>query len=395
MNKQYRLISILILCLLFGILFNRFGHRNDNPAVENNHDYNGEPTNAMEGVTPEYEEAFNVIKENFLFFNPKSPTNIADSSSLLNYLHQFDKSSEYLIKSEYEAFKHAQNKMYVGIGMEIEKNDAGDVICFPFPGSPAYNSGIELGDVLKSVNGKNISNLTIFGVAYKLLGKLGSIVSVGVKKTKTDKSMTFAIKRQWVNYDSIALLNAGGVPIIKIHSFQISTKRELKFALIRLEDQPVIIIDLRDNPGGDFYQAVDSAMLFLPSDTLIVSVKKRGETKEYKSTTPAFNKKSKILIWQNEKTASAAEIFTAALTANNRAKSIGKQSYGKGTTQDIFELSDGSALFLTIGYLLTPTQLKYHKIGLNPTYEIKEAESSMEVYLDRTKEVINQKYSDS
>ncbi|MCG8550416.1 MAG: S41 family peptidase, partial [Desulfobacterales bacterium] len=198
------------------------------------------------------------------------------------------------------------------------------------------------------------------------------------------------IIRRPVKYESVTRSNYDGIPVIKIHAFLTSTRRDLKFALMELNTPSVFIIDLRDNPGGDLYQALDSAMLFLEKGALITSIKDNKGVREFKSTTSPYNKTSRIVLWQNEKTASSAEIFIAALVANDRALSIGKMSYGKGTTQTIFELSDGSALILTVGWLLTPHKRKYNNIGLEPSCEILSDDPSEAVFFEQTLMVLNQ-----
>lgn len=372
MSRHCRLISFFFISLLMATF-----------ACDKS-DRDTEKTQAQTRLlSQDFKEAFDIVRDNFLFFDPNAPMDIKDAISMRRYLHYFDQSSEYLIKDEYEAFKRAQKKVYIGVGMEIEKNDAGEIICFPFQNSPASNAGIETGDILKSVGGQKISQSTIFYVAGKLAGKDGTTVNIGILKKKGLEKM-LEIERASVNYSTVTQSDFHGVSIINISSFSSSTRRELKFIIIDLDSPPALVIDLRDNAGGDFYQAIDSAMLFLDEGNIVSSIEKNGKVKQYKSTTSPLIKKTKIIIWQNENTASAAEIFTAALVENNKAVSIGMKSYGKGTSQEIFELSDGSALFLTIGYILTPLQKRYHNIGLYPTYEIKKESITTEDFSNIT-----------
>jgi carboxyl-terminal processing protease len=91
---------------------------------------------------------------------------------------------------------------------------------------------------------------------------------------------------------------------------------------------------------------------------------------KYESGNGFVNSGSQLFLWQDEGTASAAEVFIAALTNNHRAVSIGKKSFGKGTKQEIFEMSDGSALFITTGFLQTPDGLYFDGKGLHPDYTI-------------------------
>ncbi len=112
-------------------------------------------------------------------------------------------------------------------------------------------------------------------------------------------------------------------------------------------------------------------MLLLDKGIHIVKIKKKYETKVYKSTGNKVEFSSPVYIFQDRHTASAAEVFSAALTQNKKAVSIGEKTYGKGVVQDIFQLSDGSAIFLTTGYLIPPNGFKYNEKGLSPDYRAK------------------------
>jgi carboxyl-terminal processing protease len=131
-----------------------------------------------------------------------------------------------------------------------------------------------------------------------------------------------------------------------------------------------LILDLRGNAGGDFFAAIDAAMLFVPKGATIVSVRSRSGFRSYANTMASAKAPlGRVFVWQNEGTASAAEVFLAALTENGGAVSVGRRSFGKGTRQDIIELHDGSALIMTTGILLTPQGVEYDGRGLPPKLE--------------------------
>jgi carboxyl-terminal processing protease len=152
-----------------------------------------------------------------------------------------------------------------------------------------------------------------------------------------------------------------------------------------------IIIDLRGNGGGDLHAAIDSAMLFLKEGKKIVSVETRIGTMDYESKAAAVDLTTPIYLWQDEGTASAAEVFIAALTDNDRAVSIGKWTAGKGTKEEIIELSDGSALILATGILQTPRGSRYQGKGLKPTYELKDDPVDTMHYLMKVGELTGSK----
>jgi len=338
-----------------------------------------------------YLEAVTQINENYLFITSDIGRKQIIQDTIKSYLKDSDTFSDYLSAEEYSKFKKSQQDNYVGIGMEIEKNSSGAIVCFPYPNTPAEKAGIKVGDILETIDGKSLQKRSLFTIASMARGKKGTrIILTILQKNGTRKKITVTRSPVKVEYVSKSLLSS--MPVIKILAFTRNTQRELKDILTGLEKDKPIIIDLRGNPGGDLYAAIDSAMLFLQKGTPVLSVKTRKQDKQiYKSLNNALNSTSPIYLWQDQRTASAAEVFIAALTQNRRAISIGKKTFGKGTKQDIIELSDGSALVLTTGYLQTPDGTIYHKQGLQPMYIIDQKISETHHYLTEVKAIEEQK----
>lgn len=344
-------------------------------------------TNLSETIPKDLQEAFNQFENKALFYDPTLPVRIADSVTFNQYLKQMDAAAEYLEPSEYKTFVASQKDNYRGVGMEIEKNQAGQIICFPYSDSPAAAGGVENGDILDAVEDRKVKDLSLYKVAQLLREKEAGEVWISVVK-KDGRRKELVIKRQHIAKSSVAVTTVSGLHIIRIHAFSRATKRELKLALEAIKQGSVIVLDVRDNPGGDFYKAIDSAMLLLEKEKQIVSVQSRHARKAYTSTTPALHPASLIYVWQNQNTASAAEVFSAALTGNQRAESIGKTSYGKGIVQDIVELSNGAAIIFTSGYLLAPDTEVYHRQGIAPTYRLAGEQLTVDDYIGKTKDLM-------
>ena len=334
-----------------------------------------------------FQEAFGIFKKKALFYDQNIPVNFNDPKSFNAYLKKMDSASEYLEPFEYTVFVTSQRDYFIGIGMEIEKNDAGKVVCFPASNSPAYSGGVESGDILETIENQNVAGLSIYKVASLIKGKEGSNVKITIVKKNGDRK-ELVLDKKYLATSSVSVKSEIDFDIIRIYSFNSGTKRDLENALNKVKKSSVIIFDLRNNPGGDLYKAIDSAMLFLENNMKIVTIKGIDTAKSYVSTTPAFNSTTLIYIWQNQNTASAAEVFTAALIANKRAESIGKVSYGKGTTQDIVELNDGAAIIFTSGFLLTPDDVAFHRQGVEPTYVLEGQNLTDQTYLEKTRSLI-------
>lgn len=339
-------------------------------------------------VPPAFKDAINKFEEFGLFYDKDIPKQFNDAKTLNSYLQSMDPNAEYFEPASYSAFVSSHKDNYVGIGMEIEKNESGKIVCYPYPDSPAYIGGIESGDMLVSVDGQDVTELPIYVIASKIMGVKNTLVGISIVKKNGGGSKYLELKRKYIATSSVTVERRSNFSIIKINSFSSGTKRDLKLALSKIKNAFPIIFDLRDNPGGNLYKAIDSAMLCLGNGIRIVTIRSRRGTKTYESTTSAFNSESLIYIWQNELTASAAEVFIAALTENKRAESIGEKSYGKGLIQDVFELNDGSAIVFTTGYLLTPKGNMYHRKGLKPTYKLKGDRLSTNQYVQKTTELL-------
>ena len=148
------------------------------------------------------------------------------------------------------------------------------------------------------------------------------------------------------------------------------TPQELQSILRQWPKNIPIVIDLRGNGGGDLFAAINSADLLLPKDTLISSIETTSKHIEYRASSPNLIEGQSIFVLQDKFTASAAEVFIAALTQNYRVQSIGERSFGKGVAQKFIPLSNGDTLLLTYGKIITPNGKSYHKTGLLPTSDL-------------------------
>ena len=330
-----------------------------------------------------YTEALQLIKQNSLIPPPlqSSSTKIP----LKNLLRGIDRFSDYLTPEEYAAFLQSQKSIYIGIGMQVEKKTTGKIICIPYPGYPADLAGIKFGDILVAVNGEKTENKSVYSIASMTKGSVGTRLVMSIQDSK-GREKTIALIRRQIQVKSVSFLKLDNVCLITIARFTPGTTRDLKVILDEIAAGCPVIIDLRGNPGGDLNSAIDCAMLFLDKGQEIVEVRRRYGTKKYHSTTPASALCYPVTLFQGKKTASAAEVFSAALTQNQKAVSIGENTYGKGVVQDIFQLSDGSALFLTTGYLIPPSGIKYHGKGCAPDYPV--SGSQLEQFVQGVKSLV-------
>lgn len=335
-----------------------------------------------------YSEAIRLIQQHAIFIGPKTARQEIAGRSIKAYLREKDPFSDYLTAEEYANFKRTQKGNYVGVGADIERGPGGTVLGFPIPGSPAQRAGMVAGDRLERINGRSVQGLSLFTVAAMTRGREGTRLSLTVRSGNgPERKLTVARSR--LKGESVSLHPDADFTVIRISTFTPKTPVELERAIKKASGAKPLVLDLRSNRGGDLVGAVDSARIFLKKGSRVSSIRMRSGLKSHNASADGTDIRSRIYLWQDEATASAAELFMAALTDNRRAVSIGKRSYGKGSRQDVIAMSDGSALVLTTGYLQSPAGLTFNGKGLEPGYPLPGKPTTAE-YSAQTKRLIQQ-----
>jgi carboxyl-terminal processing protease len=336
----------------------------------------------------QYVEALTHIRQSAVFLKPTESVQELTALTLKAYLGQEDPYSDFLTSEEYARFKDAGSQVHAGIGLDIEKQRNGDVFCYPIPNGPAARAGVQAGERLLALNGIFVKDKSIPAIVALAMGRTGTGITLELEDHSGARRQV-TVTRSLISFPAVSEYTHHSLQIAKLASFTPSTRKDLDYMLSGWSETSPVIIDLRGCGGGDFYAAVDTAMLFLKPDEPIVSVKTRSGTQSYSSTTGPISRMGKVFLWQDGLTASAAEIFIAALVENGRATSIGRPTAGKGTRQDIIELTNGSALVLTTGYLVTPRGVQFDGQGLAPTYLIQQQPVNTDDFFDRTIMLIN------
>ena len=337
-----------------------------------------------------YLETIIHIKNHNVYVLPEKTRPEILKETIQSYLEKIDRYAAYLSAEDYQRWKKSQADNFVGIGMNIEKNKLGQVVCMPYPNSPAEQAGIRSGNYLTNIDGEPIQGKSILTIGSMARGNKNTKVNLTIV-TSDGEEKQFTVKRSDVQFETVNQSQIDDIPVIKINAFTHATNTKLKSVLDQLNKNKPIILDLRGNAGGDLFAAIDSVMFFLEPHKKIVSINTRQGIEQFESDKEAINLTSPLFIWQDQGTASAAEVFIAALTDNKRAISIGKKSFGKGTKQEIFELNNGAALFITTGYLQTPNGIKFDGKGLKPDYFIKSSRAQTQDYFIQVKNLLEQK----
>ncbi|OON26710.1 peptidase S41 [Acinetobacter pittii] len=250
-------------------------------------------------------------------------------------------------------------------------------------GSDSYKLGLRNGQTILKIDNQDLKNLNQDQVLGLLYGSIGSTLQVQAEELNGNINL---VRNKKIETDIEPVMLHNQVLVLKIRVFQQDTANEIK-RLIEENSSPrlkAVLIDLRNNPGGLLSAAVESADLFL-NNGIIVSTKSRSEGNQQFQALPGNefqNIKLGILI--NHRSASAAEVFTAAMKEHQRAWVMGEKSYGKGVVQKLFPLPSGAALQMTVSHYYTPNGNMIEGQGIQPnqTYPLP-AEMKEDVYLER------------
>ncbi len=265
---------------------------------------------------------------------------------------------------------------FVGLGVELKSEAASLLIVHVIPGSPAEEAGIREGDRIVAVNGRSTSEMSADEAATLLQGEEGSYAQVGVQSPGGEQRQ-LRVRRERVEVPSIedvGIVDAkSGVGYLRLTTFQRTTATDMDGALTRLHGQGMrsLIIDVRGNPGGLLTAAVEVADKFL-NNGIIVSTRGRGpgEDFQYAAHQPGTWGIPLIVLIDGD-SASASEIFAAAIRDYRRGTVLGKRSYGKGSVQGIFPLSAaGAGIRLTTAKFYSPTGQAISKRGVEPNVEV-------------------------
>ncbi len=275
-----------------------------------------------------------------------------DSVGVTDCLHGFDPYASYTSARELAVMKSLAADHPAGVGMDIFEDRQKRVRCVPNPGSPAETAGIRYRDILEGVDGQSVRDMALSDIARIIRGTGGSSVVLAVHG-ESGLMRTVVVKRAAAHYPTVARTRISPA-VLRIFRFARQTPQDLASCLEKLPEDEGCVIDLRGNTGGNMEAGVACAKLFLPEGETVLSLKSRQSVQNLTATDKGKWAELPLSLVQDQFTASAAELFIAALTSAGRARSHGSRSAGKACVQNLFTLSDGSVLKLTTEKLLYP-----------------------------------------
>ncbi len=285
--------------------------------------------------------------------------NRAIARSIQRMLSRLDPHSSFYDPKTFGDLRAYQGGNYSGIGVRVAPADGKMMVLSTIPGSPAEESGIRPGDVILSVDGVSTRDRAGAEVASLLRGPRGTPVEVRIERIGVDRALGLQVRRKEIPEPSLPLSYAilPGVAYLQLVAFTATTEDEVDQALKAFQaDLQGLVLDLRDNPGGNLQSAIGVADRFLDVNQVILVTKGRlpNANVKYVATRGYDREPFPLVVLINGQTASAAEILAGAIQDARRGIIVGENSFGKGLVQTVFPLSGGNGLSLTTAKWFTP-----------------------------------------
>ena len=308
------------------------------------------------------EELQAVIEE--CFIGEADPVAMGDAAADAMVDSLGDRWSYYIPASRYNAYKEQMNNAYVGIGITItaREDNLGLNITEVNPGGSAAEAGIRPGDILSAVNGQRTAELGIDGTSEVIRGEVGTTVEITV--LRDEEELTFPVERREIRVTvATGTMLEGNIGLVTISNFDSRCYQETVAAIESMLEQGAtsLLFDVRNNPGGYKSELVDVLDYLLPEGPLFRSLYYTGKETVDSSDADCLQIPMAVLV--NGSSYSAAEFFAAAIREYEAGFVVGTQTSGKGYFQNTMQLSDGSAVGLSVGKYFTPDGVCLADVG--------------------------------
>ncbi len=315
-----------------------------------------------------------LIHQHYLFTIPVESLNATTPKGMIDALG--DPHSSYMTKAEYEGFINGINLDFVGIGAYVEKVPEGIILISIIEGSGAEEAGLLPGDIVIKAGDKDLFNVSLEEGIDAIRGPENTMILLSILR----ENMIFVVEvqRKRIHVPTVVGKVENGIGYIRINSFGSDTSNEFYSVYSQLESGSVhgYIIDVQNNPGGYLSSVVELLGYFIGDKTAVVTKDKENKASHYSASQsePLIHKP--VVVLMNEYSASASEIFAAAMKDYQRGLLLGNNSYGKGTVQNLwFLLPERDVVKLTVEQFFSPQGSTIHQIGVQPDIHTGEADA--------------------
>ncbi len=396
--------ALLGLGLVIAFVFFQIGHKSgENSFTKTSGITNGQGEIENLDFSP-FWKAWNVINEKYV---PASTTvdAVGDKEKLYGAIQGLagslkDPYTVFFPPVEAELFESDIRGNFEGVGMEVLAQDGAITVIAPLKDSPAFRAGILAGDRIIKIDDKETSALTTEEAVQVIRGPKGTPVVVTIFREGVAEPFEITLVRDVINIPVINTSKpAPGVFKIDLYSFSATSPNLFRAALREfiLSGSDKLILDLRGNPGGYLEAAIDMASWFLPSSKVIVQEDFGGRKPEkaYRSRGyDIFKDDLKFVILINRGSASASEILAGALAEHNRAILVGETTFGKGSVQELVDITPDTSLKVTVARWLTPLGNSISQKGVEPHHKVPltpaDREAGRDPQLEKALEILRQ-----
>ncbi len=313
---------------------------------------------------------------------PIEDTREVEYAAINGMLQTLDPHSVLLRPEMYREMKITTKGEFGGLGFVIQMREGVLTVVKVLPKTPAFRAGIKKDDQITRIGDESTVNMDLNEAVSKLRGPVDSRVTITLMRRGWDKPQVQTVTRALISIESVqSKLLSQGVGYVRLKNFQGNTTQDLHRALADMAEAAKgqgfnkglsgLVLDLRGNPGGLLDQAISVSDTFVSSGTIVSTV---GLSDKLRETKPAHqdpdDEQYPIVVLVNAGSASASEIVAGALKNLNRAVIVGRQSFGKGSVQVLYDFADDSALKLTIAKYLTPGDVSIQEIGITPDVQL-------------------------
>ena len=351
----------------------------------------------IEGLPAEFgrlAEVWELLQEQHVNADGIDPQAVSDGAIRGMLAAIDDPYAAYLDAEQFSLERQDIQGFFEGIGAEVGVRDGMITILAPLPDTPAEMAGIRPGDVILAVDGRDIGGLSLLEVVNLIRGEGGTTVRLLVRHRDAAEAVEIEIRRARIALESVRLImQVGGIGHLRLTGFTRDTKEELLRALERFRRSrgAGLVVDLRNNPGGLVSSVVEVTSQFIDEGVVLYQIDAQGDRRDWEAETGGAALEVPLVVLVNEFSASASEVFAGALADYRRAPIVGMTTFGKGSVNNLWPLSDGSGVNFTVANWFTPGGTLIEGEGIVPEIIIEPSESADEDrQLDQAIEILQQ-----
>ena len=399
LKKHYfSIITVLAVVAVFGIGLETGKYLEQRAVLSSTHEFaQASPVNDIDMTA--FWKTYNILNEKFVATASSTvPTNDKKVLGAIGGLAESydDPYTVFFPPKEAQMFEDEVRGDFGGVGMEIGIKDKMLVVIAPLKDTPAERAGLKAGDPILKIDKKYTDGMSVEDAVGLIRGPKGTQVTITTKQNGEPKEII--LTRDTINIPVIdTKLRDDGVFVISLYSFSANSAPLFRDALRKFIESGTdkLVLDLRNNPGGYLESAVEMASFFLPLGKAIVIEDTGTKTKQHSIRSKGYNvftDKLKMVIIINEGSASASEILAGALHDHGIVKLVGEKSFGKGSVQELIDITSDTSLKVTIARWLTPKGASISQNGIVPDIKIaltkEDAKKKYDAQLEKAVQVL-------